>query len=234
MGILRRRRLAGLAALWATLLAGTASRVAAESHWAQGSGTGQRGRREPVKPGIPTETESLSRVEPERVPPRDSRAFLGLPSAWMEWLQDMRPDAQERFLDNNERFKGLPPERQAQIRKRLQHWNSLSPDQRRAVRERERIWEKMTPEQQRHVREDLLPKWNALAPDRRQLLLKQLRALRQTPEAGREAKLNDPAFLDGLSPEERRLLRELNQLRSAAANEIHQGDWPGASKPPSN
>ena len=52
-----------------------------------------------------------------------------LPPRAIERLQDMPPDQQERFLQNNQRFQNLPPEQQARIRQRLQAWNRLTPSQ---------------------------------------------------------------------------------------------------------
>jgi len=153
------------------------------------------------------------RSEGEKKQNRANRAMAGMPPRWMERLREMPPEEQERFMNNNERFQQLPPERQAQIRKRLQHWNSLAPEQRAEVRKREEVWRQMSPEQQRHVRDDLLPKWQQLPPERRQAILRRLSALRNLSESERAAKLNDPAFLQGLNPEDRGMLRELAGLR---------------------
>ncbi len=67
------------------------------------------------------------------------RPGLSLPPRWIDRLQAMTPTEQEKFLNNNERFRRLPPERQAQIRQRLQVWNGLSPEQRQTLVERERV-----------------------------------------------------------------------------------------------
>ncbi len=184
---------------------------------------GGRGQPQPEARHAGPKTERReAHSEEERKQQREARALMGLPPRWMERLRDMTPEAQERFLANNERFQNLPPERQAQIRKRLQHWNSLTPEQRQAVRERQHVWEQMSPEQQRYVREEILPKWQQLPPDRRHLLLGHLHALRELNESERAAKLNDPAFLNGLSSDEQLLLRELSKLRVGAASEPPQ------------
>lgn len=154
-----------------------------------------------------------ARPEAEKKQNRRMPGMLGVPPPWMERLREMSPEDQERFLSNNARFQALPPERQAQIRKRLQQWNSLTPEQRAEVRKREEVWRRMSPEQQRHVRDELLPKWQQLPPERRQAIRRHLAALRGLGDAGRAAKLNDPAFLNGLTPDEQVLLRELVNLR---------------------
>ncbi|MBI3670990.1 MAG: DUF3106 domain-containing protein [Acidobacteria bacterium] len=204
------------------LAAGVALPVAAQRGGGQGRGTGPHPGGGQGAAGGRVPRESPPRTEAEKKELREhrqARALVGLPPPWMERLRDMSPEQQHRFLSNNERFRNLPPERQAQIRRRLQHWNSLTPEQRQAFREREHIWAQMTPEQQRHVREELLPKWQQLPVDRRQVLLGKLRALRGLHESERAAKLNDPAFLSDLNPDERGMLQELSSFRVGAAPE---------------
>jgi hypothetical protein len=140
-------------------------------------------------------------------------ANAGLPPAMLERLREMPPAEQERFLRNNQRFRMLSPEQQAQIRQRLRQWNSLTPEQRQAMRERERIWAEMTPEQRQRVREEIMPRWQQLPPERRQAIQRRLHVLRDLDEQQREERLKDEAFLQGLSPEDRDLLRELARLR---------------------
>jgi len=125
----------------------------------------------------------------------------------------MTPAEQEKFLNNNERFRGLPREQQARIRQRLQTWNNLAPEQRQTLMQRERVLEQMTAEQRRYVRQTLLPEWQNLPPARRQAVLGKLRDLRGLSESERAAKLNDESFMDGLAPDERQMLRDLSNLR---------------------
>jgi hypothetical protein len=140
-----------------------------------------------------------------------------LPPKAIERLQDMPPARQEQFLRNNQRFLSLPPEQQAQIRQRLQAWNRLTPGQQQALRDRQQVWEQMTPEQQKNVRQSLLPRWQQLAPVRRQAILQRLHSLRNMSEADRQAKLNDPAFVEGLNPEDREMLGQLAHLHVGMA-----------------
>lgn len=148
--------------------------------------------------------------------PNQGRALMGLPPRWTDRLRSMTPQQQERFLQNNERFKNLPPERQEQIRRQLQQWNRLTPEQQQQMRNREQLWERMTPEQQRYVRQDLLPRWQQLPPGRRLAIQRHLAALSGLSEADRSARLHDPDFLRGLSPDEQKMLRELSNLRVGA------------------
>jgi uncharacterized protein DUF3106 len=141
------------------------------------------------------------------------RRMMGLPPKWIERLQDMPPEQQERFMNNNERFNSLPPQQQAQIRQRLRVWNNLSPQQQQEIREREQVWEQLTPEQQDYVRNVLQPRWQQMPPQRKAVILQHLRALNNLSDDDREARLNDPAFNQGLSPDEQRMLRDLAHLR---------------------
>lgn len=140
-----------------------------------------------------------------------------LPPRAIERLQDMPPRRQEQFLRNNERFLSLPPEQQAQIRQRLEAWNRLTPEQQQALRQRQHVWEQMTPDQQRYVRQSLLPRWQQMPPVRRQALLQRLHSLRNMSEEERQAKLNDPAFTEGLSTEDREMLGQLAHLHVGMA-----------------
>jgi hypothetical protein len=140
-----------------------------------------------------------------------------LPPRAIERLQDLPPDRQEKFLQNNQRFQNLPPGQQAQIRQRLGAWNRLTPAQQQDLRERQRVWEQMTPEQQREVRQSLLPRWQQLPPVRRQAILQRLHSLRDLSEPERQAKLDDPAFVEGLNPEDREMLGQLAHLHVGMA-----------------
>lgn len=144
------------------------------------------------------------------------RGMEGLPPKWVESLQNMSPDDQERFMQNDARFKKLAPPRQQQIRNRLQQWNRLTPEEQQAYLQRERVLERMTPEQQQYVRNTLLPKWQTMPVDRRQAINRHLAILQQMSPETQQAALNDPKFMQGLSPDEQDMLRGLNSLRNPA------------------
>lgn len=152
--------------------------------------------------------------EPPAVKPTPPvRNMMGLPPAWVERLQDMPPEQQEKFLSNNKRFQDMTPQQQAQIRNRLQFWNNLTPDQRQELREREQIWEKMTPEQRQYVHETLLPQWQAMPPASKMIIRRHLQRLQGLNEDERQQMLNNPAFMRNMTPEEQNMLRELSRLR---------------------
>jgi len=142
------------------------------------------------------------------------RGMEGLPPKWVEKLQDMPPAEQERFLENNQRFRNLPPQRQEQIRRNLARWNSLTPEQKQAARSAEEALERMTPEQRAYVRNTLLPKWQVLPMARRLVIRRHLAILSRMSPSTQQAALNDPKFMEGLSPDEQDILRSLNSLRN--------------------
>ncbi len=142
------------------------------------------------------------------------RGMAGLPPKWVENMRTMSPEEQDRFMQNNETFKNLPPERQAQIRQNLQKWNNLTPDQQTALRQREAVLEEMTPEQRRYFNQSVLPKWQAMPQERRQAINRHLAMLGKMGPETQQSALNDPRFLQGLSPDEQSMLRDLNSLRN--------------------
>lgn len=172
-------------------------------------------QQEGAAPPRPAPRQQLRPKLPNSMPPRGN--LNNLPPKAIERLQDMPPGRQEQFLRNNQRFLSLPPEQQAQIRQRLQAWNRLTPEQRQELRDRQHVWEMMTPEQQRYVRQSLLPRWQQLVPERRQAILQRLHSLRNLSEPDRQAKLNDPAFVEGLNPEDREMLGQLAHLHVGMA-----------------
>jgi len=142
------------------------------------------------------------------------RNMAALPPKWVEQIRDMSPEQQERFMQNNQRFQSLPTQRQQQIRQNLQKWNNLSPTERGAIREREQVLEGLSPEQRQHLQTEILPKWQQMTPDRRQVINGRLHTLHSMPPEDREAALNNPRFMQGLSPDEQSVLRDLSSLRN--------------------
>src|SRR5271154_1513399 len=145
---------------------------------------------------------------------REGRGLGGLTPGVRQNLRDMSPQEQERFLQNNERFKSLPPQRQAQIQRNLQKWNNLSPTERNAMNDRARAWERMSPEKRQYVQSTLLPKWQQMSPERKQLVTGRLHTLQGMSPADRQAALNDPQFMRGLNPDEQSVLRGLDSLNA--------------------
>ncbi|HWG59963.1 MAG TPA: DUF3106 domain-containing protein [Candidatus Acidoferrales bacterium] len=181
----------------------------------------QRRRVSPPPPPPP----KIERARPNATPkankaadqnPRPNlRGMEGLPPKWIEKLQNMSPEEQQRFLQNNRRFQKLPPRRQAQILNNLQKWNHRSPTEQNALRDRARILERMSPAQRQYLRNVLLPQWQQLTAERRQLINGRLHTLQGMSASDRADALKDPKFMQGLTPDEQSILRGLDSLRDA-------------------
>lgn len=151
--------------------------------------------------------------------PGNGRQAFNVPPKFVEHLQDMSPEQQERFMANNERFRNMTPQRQAQIRRNLQHWNSLTPEQRIMLRQRQAAMAQMTPQELQYVNQQLKPLWQNMAPARRLVVLRHVRQLDGLTDSERDAKLRDPAFAQGLTPEEQEMIPFLHRLRVGTAPE---------------
>jgi len=154
------------------------------------------------------------------------RGLAGLPPKWVENLREMRPEEQERFMHNNERFQSLPPQRQAQIRQNLAKWNQMTPEQKDRIRGTEQMFEQMSPEQRERFRDEIIPKLAQLPPERRQRVIGHWRRLQgMTPEE-QQAALRDPRFMPGLSPDEQALVRDLNSMGAPPPQEPSRSSAP--------
>lgn len=143
------------------------------------------------------------------------RNMAGLPPKWVENMRNMTPEEQQRFMQNDARFNNLPSQRQEQIRRNLQNWNKLTPEQQQEDRRREAALERMTPEQRQYFLNVVGPKYQTLPPDRKQLVNRHLNVLGHMSPETQQAALNDPKFMEDLSPDEQDVVRNLNSLRNA-------------------
>jgi hypothetical protein len=163
---------------------------------------------------------SRSEANSQNNKPANLREAAKLPPKFVENLEDMSPEQRERFMKNNERFKNMSPQRQAEIRQDLQRWNNMTPQQRIQWRAQEQALESMSPAERQYVRQQLLPQLGAMAPARRQFLRQHVRQLEGLSDADRDAKMHDPAFLQGLSPDEQKMIPYLSRLHWAGVVEV--------------
>lgn len=141
------------------------------------------------------------------------RGALGLPSKWVEKLQQMSPEERERFMRNNARFQSLPPQRQEQIRRTLQRWDQMTPEQRDAMWHRLQVFNRLTPEERQEVANDIGPRWKSLPQERKSLLTGRMHVLAGMTPDERQQALQDPQFMRGLDSNEQDLLRKITNLR---------------------
>jgi DNA-directed RNA polymerase subunit F len=135
---------------------------------------------------------------------------------WLERLHQMSPQDQERFMNNNQRFRNLPPERQTEIRERLRRWNAMTPEQRRRITDIDRNLRNLPPEERQRLREEVIPKLQQMDPLRRQAIMRRVHALEGMSEEERAARLKDETFLQGLSAEEKAMLHDVVRFRIGA------------------
>ena len=140
----------------------------------------------------------------------------GMPPQWLDRLHQMSPQDQERFMNNNQRFRNLPPERQTEIRDRLRRWNAMTPEQRRRIVEIDKNLRNLPPEERLRLREEVIPKLQQMDPLRRQAIMRRVRALEGMSEEERAARLKDETFLQGLSAEEKAMLHDVVRFRIGA------------------
>src|SRR5277367_2561836 len=146
---------------------------------------------------------------------------VGAPRPWLQTMRELPPAQRERFFQSSPAFRNLPPERQNKIRQQFNQWDHMSAQQRADQVAKERNWQSLNPEQRNHIKNDVLPTWRQMPQDRRQAIQQRLRVLQNMPESARNQRLNDPKFTEGMSDEDRSMLRDLSHL--------HQG---GAPDPP--
>jgi hypothetical protein len=146
---------------------------------------------------------------------RGGRDLGGLSPGVRQNLRDMSPQEQQRYMQNNERFKSLPPQQQAQIRRNYQQkWNNLSPAEQDRLTHSAQIWRNLSPQQRQYVQSTLLPKWQQMSPERKQLVTGRLHTLQGMSATERQAALDDPQFMRGLNPDEESVLRGLDSLNA--------------------
>ena len=98
-------------------------------------------------------------------------------------LRDMTPGQRERAEARLRRFRLLPEDDQAEIRKRLRNFQGRSASERRRLRDNAERWRDMGPEQRERLRRQL-KRLEQLAPEERLRLLDE--ALPTSPPDARE------------------------------------------------
>jgi hypothetical protein len=79
--------------------------------------------------------------------------------------------------------------------------------------DREHRLAELSPEERRHFHQQVIPNWQRLEPQRKQGIMRRLNALRPLSDEERDRRLNDPAFTQGMSPDEAEILRTFSRLR---------------------
>jgi YesN/AraC family two-component response regulator len=132
----------------------------------------------------------------------NQQAHLG---TWLQRHQNLSPDQQERALQSEPGFKGLPPETQQKLLDRLRQINRMPPNQRQRTVDRIEAMEHLSPAMRQQVRASV-QEFRSLPADRQRLMKKAFRDLREYPPEQREAMMNSSQFQAQFTPQERSIL----------------------------
>jgi len=176
----------------------------------------------PPPPSSPPPPPTVDLTKHRQKPPMtdEQRALLEqrLDAQWSR----MTLEGKQNVLRLHRALTQMPPDERKFIHDRIERFLNMTPAERQRLRQNTLRWEQMTPEQRTYVRQTVLPHWQQLPPARRQAILQRLHSLRDLNESDRQSKLNDPAFTQGMSGEDREMLQQLAHLHVGMA-----ADGPG-------
>jgi Protein of unknown function (DUF3106) len=153
-----------------------------------------------------------------RLTPRQ-QAGVGAPRPWVDQMRSLTPKQRDQVLENSRAFQNLSPEKQNKIRQQFNQWDKMTPQQRADQQIKEDNWRRMTPEQRDHIKNDVLPQWKQMPWERQQVMKQKLGVLQNMPESARNQRLNDPSFTQGMSEDEKSMLKDLSHTHVGGAPE---------------
>lgn len=121
-------------------------------------------------------------------------------------LSKMTPEERAKALA------AIPPERRANIERRLSDFEKLPPAQQQRVRSRLEKLNALPPARQREVRQSMRD-FNALPQDRKTALNQEMRRMQGMPNDERQSYSNTDGFKKRFSPEERKIMDNLSEIR---------------------
>jgi hypothetical protein len=150
---------------------------------------------------------------------RRQQLGVGAPRPWVDQMRSLTPQQRDHVLQNSHAFQNLSPEQQNKIRQQFNQWDRMTPQQRADQQIKEDNWRRMTPPQRDHIKNDVIPKWKQMPWDRQQVMKQKLGVLQNMPESARNQRLNDPNFTQGMSEEEKSMLKDLSHTHVGGAPE---------------
>jgi len=178
--------------------------------------------RPPVTSGAPGTNLNNANRPPNaagtRLTPRQ-QAGVGAPRPWVDQMRSLTPQQRDHILQNSHAFQNLSPDQQNKIRQQFNQWDRMTPQQRADQQIKEDNWRRMTPQQRDHIKNDVLPQWKQMPWDRQQVMKQKLGVLQNMPESARNQRLNDPNFTQGMSDEEKSMLKDLSHTHVGGAPE---------------
>ncbi len=130
---------------------------------------------------------------------------------WLREHEDEPVDQQLKQLENDPKYKQLPPDRQQQLRNRLLRFNNLAPQQRDRMLNNLEVIEHMTPQQKQQF-QAMSSDLRQLPEDRRRALSGAIRQLREMNPEDRQKAINSDDYRKNYSDKERDILRGMTDL----------------------
>jgi hypothetical protein len=146
---------------------------------------------------------------------------------WMQAHRNMPLADQQRALENEPGFRGLPAQEQQQLHQRLTQLNNMPAPQREDMIRRTEIMESLPPVQRQQIRNAMAQLGN-LPEDRRNAVSRAFKAAISMPEPQRQAWLNSPQTRSQFNANERDTLNHLLAVQPVAS----QAGLPGFSPRP--
>lgn len=109
-------------------------------------------------------------------------------------------------------IKDLPPKRQEQIERNVERYNSLTPEQKKNLQGRLERFNQLSPGDQQRARK-LFRDVSEMQEDRRFEVRREMARLRHMDPEKRKERLNDERYKNKYSPDERRVIEELTELK---------------------
>jgi hypothetical protein len=142
----------------------------------------------------------------------------------MEQHRNLPLAQQQRALEDEPGFHGLPAQEQMQLHQRLTQLNNMPPEQRQKVIARTEAMESLPPAQRQQIR-NAMAQLGSLPEDRRNAVSRAFHAAVAMPEQQRQAWLNSPQIRSQFNENERDTLGHLLAVQPVAS----QAGLPGFS-----
>jgi len=136
---------------------------------------------------------------------------------WLRQYYTLPPDQQEKTLEKDPSFRALSSDQQQHLLDRLRKFNSLSPDKQAKILNRMEAFEHLPKDKQLEA-QSLFQRYQTLPADQRTQVSEAYHKLRQMPPDQRSQYMDSDEFRNGLSDEQRELLRGMADLNESTVH----------------
>lgn len=144
--------------------------------------------------------------------PNGRAAGKGHFGEWLRNSKNLTAEQKQKALQDDPKFKSLPPEQQERLKSRLDWFNSLSPDRQQKILNRMAMWERMSPEQHQRARA-LTERLRGLPDERRSAVRKQCRMMGDMSVNDRQKTMNSDQFRKSFNDDERDIVARCLEFR---------------------